>query len=205
MKAKSYTLFLQTALSRTFIALLAENSCIDILQTYLDFKSDNTYVFNTQQLLQKNNLKPSDINTIFVLKGPGYFTGIRAGLVIAKAFCDTLQMAIGILSSFTYLRSCISTMEDCAILIAASRKEGYIAYFKGEQNVKEEIIHLKQIDAIKENWHIYSETPFLVETYGFTEIKPQAIISNDYKLVRNTKDIQPHYMRSVTDLFQTMP
>jgi len=205
MKDKLTSLFLQTALSHTFIALLSNNTCIDIKRTHLDFKSDNTYVFDTGELLKRNNKKPGDIGTLYVLEGPGYFTGIRAGLVIAKAFCDTIHLPIGLLSSFAYLRACISSREDCAILIASSRKEGYIAYFQGTQSVKEEIIQLEQVETIKERWKIYSETPFLVESYGVEEIELKANLPGPIKIVRETFHITPNYRRSITDLFASKP
>jgi tRNA threonylcarbamoyl adenosine modification protein YeaZ len=196
------TIFLQTALSHTFVALYANNTCIDQVQTCLDFKSDNIYVADMGTLLSRNLLKPPDLKRISVLTGPGYFTGIRAGLVIAKALCDSLALEVGLVDSFDYLRAGMPLSGNCAIVIAASRKEGYLAYFKGQKKVSEEMIALTRIEEIQKKEKVYSETPFIQEIYAVEPITAKPILPTEVTVVSRSEEICPHYIRGEADLFK---
>ena len=205
MSNKSMNLFLQTALSSTFVALFDGSNCIDKEYTYLDFKSDNKYVADISNLLTRNLLKPVDISRIYVLGGPGYFTGIRAGLVIAKAFLDSLFMSVGMINSFDYLRTCITYQGDCSIVIASSRKEGYLAQFAGKNKVSEKLIPLVQLTNLLDQGKVFSETSFIQEIYQVEPISALPILAQEFRIVSRSEDIIPHYFRSETDLFQATP
>jgi tRNA A37 threonylcarbamoyladenosine modification protein TsaB len=203
MQAPTDSIFFQTALSGTFVALLSGLECIDHVNTYLDFKSDNVYVWDAGNLMARNLIKPSHLSRVYVLVGPGYFTGIRSGLVIAKALLDSLSLEVGLIDSFEYLRACLMHEGDCAIVVAASRKEGYIAYFSGREKVREEMISLTQIESIQKETKLFSETTFIQEIYSVEPITAIPVIPPNYKLVRKSCDIVPHYVRSESDLFRT--
>jgi tRNA threonylcarbamoyl adenosine modification protein YeaZ len=194
-------IFLQTALSSTFVALM-RGQCVDHIPTYLDFKSDNIYVSDIGSILTRNLLKPADLQRIYVLTGPGYFTGIRAGLVIAKALQDSLHIEVGLIDSFDYLRACLPGDEDLAILIAASRKEGYLACFEGSKKVSEELISLTQLEAIQRSTKVYTETAFIQEIYAVSHVIAAPILPQKVCIVLKSEDILPHYIRSEADLFR---
>ncbi len=50
-------------------------------------------------------LKPQDIDKIFVVNGPGSFTGIRVGLTVAKTMAYTLNIPIVSVSSLEVMAS----------------------------------------------------------------------------------------------------
>lgn len=199
------TIFFQTALSGTFVSIFKGRECLDQVHTYLDFKSDNVYVLDARNLLDRNIIKPLDLRKVFVLVGPGYFTGIRAGLVIAKALHDSLSLGVGLIDSFVYLRACLPIPGNCSIVIAASHKEGYIANFEGQKKVSEEMIPLSKIESIQKERTLYSETPFIQETYCVNPIIAKPLLPPNYKLVNRSEDIVPHYIRSEANLFTVTP
>lgn len=203
MSALPDSLFLQTALSRTFAALFHEQTCVDQIDTYLDFKSDNTYVADISTLLNRNLLKPSDLKRFYLLAGPGYFTGIRAGIVIAKGFCDVGALKVGLLSSFDYLRACIPGSQDLAVVIATSRKEGYIAYFEGTHKTTEALIPLSELESLGKKWDLFSETPFIQDLYGVKPIDPLPLLPGAVQWTNTSEGILPHYLRGELDLFRT--
>jgi len=47
-----------------------------------------------QQLLQQNEIKPTDLKAIGVTGGPGSYTGIRVGLATAKGLCFALNIPL---------------------------------------------------------------------------------------------------------------
>ena len=50
-------------------------------------------------MLDEKNIKPSDINKIILVNGPGSFTGCRIGITIAKTFAWSLNIPISTISS----------------------------------------------------------------------------------------------------------
>lgn len=204
MPERSIQIFLQTALSHTFVALLKGSESVDLIKTYLDFKSDNTYVADMETLLARNLFKPGQLDRIYVLTGPGYFTGIRAGLVIAKAFCDSLRINVGLMDSFDYLRACIPEEKDVSIVIAASRKEGYLARFQNRQKVSEELIALSMLESLPGKEAIFSETPFIQTTFAAIPIHPKPVLCKTIHLVTESAQMIPHYIRGEADLFQVI-
>ena len=50
-------------------------------------------------MLEEKNIKPSDIDKIILVNGPGSFTGCRIGITIAKTFAWSLNIPITTISS----------------------------------------------------------------------------------------------------------
>ncbi len=46
------------------------------------------------QLIQKANIKLADLGGVFVIKGPGSFTGLRVGIAVANQFAHQLKIPI---------------------------------------------------------------------------------------------------------------
>ncbi len=46
------------------------------------------------QVIQKANIQLSDLSGIFVIKGPGSFTGLRVGIAVANQFAHQLKIPI---------------------------------------------------------------------------------------------------------------
>lgn len=201
MPDQGIDIFLQTALSHTFVALYQGLEVIDVIPTYLDFKSDNIYVADMESLLSRHLFKPNHLRRIYVLTGPGYFTGIRAGLIIAKAFCDSLPVEIGLINSFDYLRACILEEVNVSIVIAASRKEGYLARFHHQQKVSEELIPLSTLEMLHGKEKLFSETPFLQTSFSVHPILSQPVLPAVVSIVSESNQVIPHYLRGESDLF----
>ena len=91
------TLFIDTHNEKITIALLGEKVFISQKETNHEHSK---YVLNMiKTLLEENNYNKSDINEIIVVNGPGSFTGIRIGVVIAKTLSYTLNVKIKTISS----------------------------------------------------------------------------------------------------------
>lgn len=97
---------LETALDGGSISIM--ENCLEIdsvvAKTYLS-KSEDTFSL-LEELLDKNNIKRSEIGSVAVSNGPGSFSGIRIGLAIAKgigAILGTRVYEISILRAFVHL------------------------------------------------------------------------------------------------------
>lgn len=94
------------------------------------------------------NIKPKDLNKIFVVTGPGSFTGIRIGLTTAKTMAWALNINIVPISTLEMLAS--GSNKDVTALIDARR--GYVYAGKYDKDLNQ-IIKDKytKIENIKEN------------------------------------------------------
>ena len=77
------SLFIDTA--NSFIISIVKDN--DILYYHSDISNSDTsskVMPIIDEAVTKTNLKPTDINRIYVVNGPGSFTGIRVGVTAAK-------------------------------------------------------------------------------------------------------------------------
>ncbi len=93
---------------------------------------------------KKTNLKPNDINKIFIVTGPGSFTGIRVGLTLAKVMAFSLNIPLIPISELELL-STISNNDIIVPMIDARR--GYVfagVYDNKLNNIKPDEYILKE-------------------------------------------------------------
>jgi tRNA threonylcarbamoyladenosine biosynthesis protein TsaB len=80
------SLFLDTSSKKLCVFLVKDN---DIL-FYKDLETNNDHsrylVPFIDEALTSNNLKPSDVDKVFVVNGPGSFTGTRIAVTVGKTF-----------------------------------------------------------------------------------------------------------------------
>ena len=78
------SLFIDTASSRIILAIL-ENDKIVYEKNVENDMNLSTRIFSLiYEMFQKTNIHPSDVDRIYVVNGPGSFTGVRLGVVVAK-------------------------------------------------------------------------------------------------------------------------
>ncbi len=195
-------IFLETVLNKTFVSLFQGKQVIETKYSLLDFKSDNTYVYDISIVLKKHSLSITSIDELIVVNGPGYFTGIRSGIIISKAFFYASGLKVAIIDSFTFLRRCTKWDSDCGILISTSKKGCYLGYFKGFNKEKEVLISLDDIPKVKEEVKLFTESSCLSSTYLIDSIEPQPVLDFDYEFAKTIDEIKPFYMRSEESLFK---
>lgn len=89
------------------------------------------------ELLERNNIKLSDINLIAVCVGPGSFTGIRIGIATIKPMAEVYNIPIASVTSLECLG--VSNKADTIIsLIDARNNQVYAGIFDKNINLKEE-------------------------------------------------------------------
>ena len=93
------SLFFDTSTSTLVLSIVKDNKLIDKL-TLESAREHSIYaVEKLKEILENNNLTPNDIDKIFVVNGPGSFTGIRIAITIAKTYAYTLNKQITPVSS----------------------------------------------------------------------------------------------------------
>lgn len=109
------TLFIDTHLWNINIALL-ENGKVLKEEVIKDKKNNSELLFNTLiKVIDKE-----DYEEIIVVNGPGSFTGVRLGVIIAKTLAYTQKKTIKVISSLECLA--VSTGKN---IVAFSDNNGY--------------------------------------------------------------------------------
>ena len=103
------TLLIDTSLSDVSIAILKENKVLSNITKEIPNQHSIYTVSFIDQCLEASSLKPSDIEQIMVVNGPGSFTGVRIGLTLAKTYAWALNIPISVVSSLEAMAISILT------------------------------------------------------------------------------------------------
>lgn len=116
------SLFISTATAELVVAIIINEKIVyqQVKHSFQDMSKD--IMPELDKAFLKAQLKPSDLNKIFVVNGPGSFTGIRIGLTVAKTMAFALNIPLVPISTLEMLAS--SSNEETIALIDARR--GYV-------------------------------------------------------------------------------
>ncbi len=198
----NYQLLIQTALKHSVLGLFQDNQCLFEQSIVLDHRSDNTYVNDIQTMVKKQNIKYADIHELYLVHGPGFFTGVRAGVVIAKAWYQLFQPRVHLVCSFDYLSACIrGASMPYGIVIAGSGKEGYFKLFNNEQEYSPCIMSYEEVASLSTKYPIYSDHRQHCESWGFSHVQTLAVLPMRSKQACSLNEIYPVYIRREDELF----
>lgn len=118
-------LFMDTASSNLLVGIYQNNKII-----YENIKKNDNHL--SERLLPmideaflNSNLTPQQIDKIFVVNGPGSFTGIRIGVTVAKTFAWSLKKSIIPISELELMLTTTSPKKYKAAIIDARRDYVY--------------------------------------------------------------------------------
>lgn len=190
MKQSLKSLVIDTATSYLYIGLFDDDKTIE--EIYQKGHNDHsvTLMDELQKLFVRHALKPKAIDRIIVGVGPGSYTGVRVGVVVAKMLGYSLDKKVYTVSSLALLASA-SKPGTVMAWIDARRKHAFIGKYKVTSDAVE------QLDSdVYEALDIYRE-----ETdYDFeqTESKPNMVklfYSDLLKEVQDIHQLAPIYLR----------
>ena len=87
-------LIIDTTSQITKIGLMHKNVEVDTSEWQSTFNQSEELLIRIAELLQKNDLKNSQLNAIAVNTGPGSYTGIRIGVTTANAIAFALNIPV---------------------------------------------------------------------------------------------------------------
>ncbi len=118
------SLFINTSTEETLVAIVINN---EIPYLFKEMKIGDLSISLMpiiEEAFIKTNMKPNNLDTIFVTNGPGSFTGIRIGLTVAKIMAWGLNIKVIPISSLELMASTKTDKEYIVPLIDARR--GYV-------------------------------------------------------------------------------
>ena len=110
----------------------------------------STFALNeVNKMFEEVNLKPSDVDKIIVVNGPGSFTGIRIGVTIAKILAWSLNKEITTISSLEAMAQSLETDKLIVPLINARRNCVYGAIYDNTNVIlNEEYMSIEKLKLI---------------------------------------------------------
>ena len=132
----SKILCFDTALAKLYVSIFENNSLISSkIVSSNDTHYHTAYLIKIiADMLKDNNLKMTDINLLGVNRGPGSFTGIRAGLTIANVISKQLNIKVISSNSLEIISSIGNKDKKILVALDARRNKAYIGIY---HNMKE--------------------------------------------------------------------
>ncbi len=192
MKQSFHRLIIDSATPYLYVALLEGNRTI---QTYYK-KGDNNHseiLMPTVETLFKNSgLHVNDIDEIIIGIGPGSYTGVRIGVVVAKMLGWNQNISVKTVSSLALIAS--STNAEGYVLshVDARRKNAFMGLYLKQND---------QIEAAGEEVFMSSkqfqdQLPYEYTVVESGEPNPSIILqSNVLTEVDNIHHLAPNYLR----------
>ena len=136
---KMYTMAFDTTGNGCSIALLKDGKVLDVYEKRSEFGQAEFLIPQMKEILAKNEVSFSDIETLFVCVGPGSFTGVRSGIAAAKVFqlASRKLVTAGVSAFEAYAESFEEKelSEINAVIIETKRDDFYVQLF--DKNRKE--------------------------------------------------------------------
>lgn len=193
-------LFFDTSSSTLVLSIVKDNKLIDTL-TLESAREHSVYaVEKLKEIIEKNNLTPNDIDKIFVVNGPGSFTGIRIAITIAKTYAYTLNKEITPVSSLKMKILGYSGYDNYVSIMKDKRDMSFIGiYNKDYDTVYEGLLSDDEIEErisnlVGNNKIVRYES----DDTGRKELDILAIVNYYNKMPTvNPHNVNPNYLKEV--------
>lgn len=183
------SLFIDTTSKNLIVAVLDNSTLLSFFNEKIDKDMSVKTLPIIKSLLDENNLKPNDIDTIYAVNGPGSFTGIRVGLTIAKTYAWGLKKKVVPISSLEVLAS--SYTSKVMPLIDARRGYVYTAIYDENLNPIVSDIYVEKNAFIEK----YGRGTIMVSFDDFKDLdikEPNIDIERIISKHQNDEGINPH-------------
>ena len=141
------SLFIDTSISFPTIAVIKDNKIL--FSYHKEIKSDmsSKILPIIEEGLTENNISIKSIAKIFVVNGPGSFTGVRIGVTIAKTIAWALNKDLVTLSSLEYMATTKSNKKYLISMIDARRGNVFAGIYDNNLNCvqKDSLISLDEL------------------------------------------------------------
>ncbi len=179
-------LFINSATTNLVVAIIIEGK-ITYLYDYND-GSETSYKIMPiiEKAFKKSNITPKDIDKIFVVNGPGSFTGIRVGLTVAKVMAYSLNIPVVPISALEVMASGYD--EDVISLIDARRGYVYAGGYDKSLNI-----------TYKDNYVLFKESGLRglfvsYDKFSFETFLPKLNLIKIIKKHEDDSGVNPHML-----------
>lgn len=184
-------LFINSATANLVVAILIDGKITYLYDNNDDKDTSSKIMPVIDEAFKKSKIIPKEIDKIFVVNGPGSFTGIRVGLTVAKVMGYSFNIPVVPISSLEFM--CSGYDYDVMGLIDARR--GYVyagGYDKNLKSIfKDSYILFDNVSDMK--YVSYDKFDFDVLVPKFDLLK--IIKKHENDSVLNIHSINPNYLK----------
>ena len=197
-------LFIDTSFSSLVVGLIKDDKIHE--RRIESLNEHSKYLISEIDCLFKEfNFLPKDIDKIFVINGPGSFTGIRIGLTVAKVYGWALNIDVVPISTLhAYALSCEFKKDYYICAMNARRENVYAGIYDSEYNsvFQEKYISINELNEnIRklDNAIVISDVMINEE---FESTEPRINIEKIYNYYKNVNGVNihnltPNYLKKV--------
>lgn len=142
-----YTLYIDTHYVNLVIGLLIEDKLKLKREIESESHSKNTICL-LKEVMEEANVRIDDLKEIIVINGPGSFTGVRIGIVIAKILGYIKDIPI---KSLSYLEAMALNFDSEVTVGVKDRNGAFIASFDNNHVLMKDYVYLNNKDLNEKN------------------------------------------------------
>lgn len=186
------SLFIDTSISYPTISIIKDTRVLFIFNE--EIKSDmSSKIFPIIDIgIKKSNISLNLINKIFVVNGPGSFTGVRIGVTIAKTIAWALKIPVIPISSLEYIATTNTSKKYLVSMIDARRGNVFAGIYDTNLNcIKEDLLINKDelLKNINNDYELVSYDRFECA------IEPKTSVLKIINKHINDKGVNPHNLK----------
>ena len=185
-------LFINSATANLVVAILIDGKITYLYDNNDDKDTSSKIMPIIDEAFTVSKIMPKDIDKIFVVNGPGSFTGIRVGLTIAKVMGYSFNIPVIPISSLEFM--CSGFDYDVMGLIDARRGYVYAGGYDKDLNCiySDSYVLFNDID-FKGKFVSYDKFNFDIISPKFDLIK--IIKKHENDSIKNVHSINPNYLK----------
>jgi tRNA threonylcarbamoyl adenosine modification protein YeaZ len=190
------SLLLDTSSFFVTIAALTDEKVISLYQENIVGDMASVMLPLIDQTLKKANITLEDLDRIYVVNGPGSFTGIRIGVAIAKTIAWAKKIDIIPLSSLELLASTDTKTKYNAGLIDARRGNAFAGLYDEDLNnvISDQLVNIDKFKSKLTDYTLISvnEIENAIEPkYNIEKI----IKKHENDIPLNPHNLNPNYLK----------
>lgn len=186
------SLFLDSSDKKVVVALLKNKKLMDMIIDENDNHLSEKFLPTIEKIVEKNQLQINDVDTIYIVNGPGSFTGVRVGVTTAKVMAWGLKKRIIPISELALLATTKTDKKYIVPYIDARRDAVYAGIYDNDLNSIMEDTYISVTDLMNKIDNV--ENVEFVSYYDNIEstIQPDIDIERIVQKYCNEKGMDPH-------------
>ena len=174
-----FELFIDTHYQELVLVLFKDGKIFD-KKIRKDGKHSEYFISLLQELLEQNSVTFDDLSGIIVINGPGSFTGVRIGVVVAKMISYSKNIPLKALS---YLQA-LDLEYDGEVFVGITDKNGvYVGRFNQDHELIGDYFYLSNKD-----WKNYKESILVDGNIDLNKV---------YLYMKKQDTIEPHLLKPI--------
>ncbi|ASP28651.1 tRNA (adenosine(37)-N6)-threonylcarbamoyltransferase complex dimerization subunit type 1 TsaB [Spiroplasma corruscae] len=183
-------LFIDTTNTKLILILEKDNMIIDSLFLDNQLRISDILVEEVSLLLNKNKYKLDEINSFYIINGPGSYTGVRLGVTFSKTI-KTINNKVNvfILSSLAYQAG----LNKCISVIDAKGGKIYIGVYENANNIIiDQIVNTEDLNDFAKDLKDFK----IVKDYENIDYLNNYIkLKDKFKLIEDIEQLNPLYIK----------